>query len=160
MTLTPSASLLANLRAELQQWSPFAQMAPAHVERFAQSAVQIYFAPDESVLGPADGVVHHLMLVRRGAVSGRPDREGALAAFQCDPGDLFPLGAALGGRAVTSIYTAVGDTFCLRLPLDVVQALARESPPLADFLNRRVEQFLAMSRRALQAAVASQTLAE
>lgn len=160
MRLTPSTSLLANLRAELQQWSPFAQMAPAHVDRFAQAATQVYFEPDETVLSPTDGVVRHLMLVRRGAVSGRPDRDGALAAFQCDPGDLFPLGAAMGARAVTSVYTAVGDTFCLQLPLDAVQALARESAPLADFLNRRVEQFLAMSRRALQASVASQTLAE
>lgn len=160
MRLTPSTSLLANLRAELQQWSPFAQMAPAHVDRFAQAATQVYFEPDETVLSPTDGVVRHLMLVRRGAVSGRPDRDGALAAFQCDPGDLFPLGAAMAARAVTSVYTAVGDTFCLQVPLDAVQALARESAPLADFLNRRVEQFLAMSRRALQASVASQTLAE
>ena len=160
MSLSPSSSLGANLRAELQQWAPFAQMAPAHLERFLHAATEVYFAPEETVLSPADGVVRRLLLVRRGAVSGRPDRPGAGAAFQCEPGDLFPLGAALGARAVTSVYTAVGDTFCLQLALDAVQALARESAPLADFLNRRVEQFLAMSRRALQASVASQTLAE
>ena len=160
MSLTPSSSLVANLRAELQQWTPFAQMSPAHLDRFIQAATEVYFAPDETVLGPADGVARHLLLVRRGAVSGRPARDGAVAGFQCEAGDLFPLGAALGARAVTSIYTAVGDTFCLQLPLEAVQALARESAPLADFLNRRVEQFLAMSRKALQTSVASQTLAE
>ena len=160
MSLSPSTSLGANLRAELQQWTPFAQMTPAHVERFVLGATEVYFAPDETVLSPADGVVDKLLLVRRGAVSGRPDREAAGASFQCDAGDLFPLGAALSTRAVTSVYTAVGDTFCLQVPIAAAQALARDSAPFADFLNRRVQQFLAMSSSALQASHASQTLAE
>ena len=38
--------------------------------------------------------------------------------------------------------------------------LARDSAPFADFLNRRVQQFLALSRKRLQVAYASQSLAE
>ncbi|MBK6866211.1 MAG: CBS domain-containing protein [Ideonella sp.] len=160
MNLAPSTSLIANLRAELQHWAPFALMAPEHVDRFTQAATQVYFAPDETVLAPSDGVVQQLLLVRRGAVSGRPHSGSAGVGFQCEAGDLFPLGAVLGARAVTSVYTAVGDTFCLQVPIAAVHALAQESAPFADFLNRRVQQFLAMSNRALQASVASQTLAE
>ncbi len=61
---------------------------------------------------------------------------------------------------MTATYTATEDTFCLRLPAEAVHALAARSPPFADFLNRRVLQFLELSRRALQAAYSSQTLAE
>ncbi len=156
----PSRSLATNLGNDLLQWVPFAQMAPEHIDRFVLSATQAYFEPHEQVLSPAHGSVRHLLLIRRGSVSGRPARAQDGGGFQYDAGDLFPVGAALGARAVTSTYTATSDTFCLQLPLEAMHALARDSAPFADFLNRRVQQFLALSRSALQAAYASQTLAE
>jgi CBS domain-containing protein len=75
-------------------------------------------------------------------------------------GDLFPVGALLASRAVTATYTTNEDSFCLRLPAAAVQALVSRSAPFADFLNGRVLSFLELSRRATQAAFASQTLAE
>ncbi|WP_119293349.1 DUF294 nucleotidyltransferase-like domain-containing protein [Azohydromonas sediminis] len=156
---TPSRSLIAELVAELAQHPPFAQMAPAHVERFVAAAEQVYFAPDEKVLSPDDGVVQHVWWVRRGAVTGRRRGDGALS-FQIEAADLFPVGAALNQRAVTSTYTADGDCFCLRVPAQALRALAAESAPLADFLNARMMKFLEMSRRALQSSFSSQTLAE
>ncbi len=160
MSLTPSPSLTANLRNELLQWAPFAQMAPVHVERFVQACTQAYYEPDETLLAPAGGVVTHLLLIRRGGVAGRQGLADAAAGFHYEAGDMFPVGAALAARAVTSTYTAVGDCFCLQLPLAAMHSLARDSAPFADFLNRRVQQFLALSRSALQVAYASQTLAE
>jgi CBS domain-containing protein len=74
-------------------------------------------------------------------------------------GDLFPIAAVLGQRAVTSTYTAQSDCFSLLLPLVEVQRLQALSPPFAQFLQHRVAQFLALSRQALQQAWASQTLA-
>jgi len=159
MNPTPSPSLAANLRSELMRWAPFAQMAPEHVERFAMASTQAYYEPDEIVLSPASGPVTHLCLVRRGGVSGRQAGNDG-AAVGHEPGDLFPVGAALSVRAVTSIYRAVGDTFCLQLPLAAMHALAQESAVFADFLNGRVQQFLALSRHGLQVQYASQTLAE
>jgi len=156
---TPSRSLIAELAAELAQHPPFAQMAPVHVERFVAAAEQVYFAPDEKVLSPDDGVVQHVWWVRRGAVTGRHGGDGALS-FQVEAADLFPVGAALNGRAVTSTYTADGDCFCLRVPAQALRTLAAESAPLADFLNARMMKFLEMSRHALQASLSSQTLAE
>ena len=160
MSLTPSPSLTTNLRSELLQWAPFAQMAPAHVDRFVHAATQAYYEPNEMVLSQANGAVTHLLLIRRGSVVGRQGLADAAAGFQYDAGDLFPVGAAMGARAVTSTYTAQSDTFCLQLPLAAMHALAADSAPFADFLNRRVQQFLALSRNALQVAYASQTLAE
>jgi CBS domain-containing protein len=156
---TPSRSLIVELAAELAQHPPFAQMAPAHVERFVAAAEQVYFAPDEKVISPDDGVAQHVWWVRRGAVTGRRGGDGALS-FQVEAADLFPVGAALNARAVTSTYTADGDCFCLRVPAQALRELAAESAPFADFLNARMMKFLEMSRRALQSSFSSQTLAE
>lgn len=157
---TPSASLIAQLRAELMAHVPFSQMKPDEVERFVAAAQQAYFAPGETLLSPGSGVVSQLYLLRQGSVTGRRGLAEAAGGFQYEPGDLFPVGAMLGERAVTATYEAIDDCFCLLVPAAVVRELATASAPFADFLNRRVGQYLELSRRALQASFASQTLAE
>lgn len=162
-SLSPSTNLLLNLRRELMRRAPFSQMAPAHVDRFIAEAQQAYFAPEECVLAPEHGPVTALMLVREGSVTGRrgiADVVGSAGSFEYSAGDLFPVGACLAGRPVTATYTANEDTFCLLLPLAAMHALAADSAPFAEFLNHRVQQYLALSRRAAQAAWSSQTLAE
>jgi len=149
----------AGLAAELMQHPPFARMLPAQVERFAGAAQPLDYRAGERIVAPADGVVDHVWWLRRGCVGGRRGGETA-AGFQIDAADLFPVGAALGERAVTSTYTADGDCQCLRVPVAVLRALAAESAPLADFLNARIAALLEASRRALQAAFSSQALAE
>jgi CBS domain-containing protein len=160
MSMSPSSSLVTNLRAELTRFAPFAQMEPTHVDRFVEACAQAYYEPGEVVLSPASGAVTRLLFIRRGRVSGRSGLADAGGGFEYEAGDLFPVGAAMGARAVTATYTAQADTFCLELPVEAMQALARDSAPFADFLNRRVQQFLELSRRALQVAYASQSLAE
>ncbi len=157
---SPSSSLLANLRAELMRAMPFSRMAPAHVDRFIASAQQAYFAPDEVLLDPDMGAVKALHLIRQGSVTGRRESADASTPLEYVAGDLFPVGAVLGQRAVTARYVANGDTFCLLLPADAVQALAHESAPFADFLHHRVLQFLDVSQRVLQAHYATQALDE
>lgn len=158
---SPSASLLANFRQELARYTPFSQMATADLDFFLTNSQQQYFAPGETLLEPAGGAVQHLFFIRQGAVSGKLGlAELSGGAFQYEAGDLFPVGAAMAQRAVTATYQAVADTFVLALPCSAMQALAEKSGPFADFLNRRVLQFLDLSRRALQAAYSSQALAE
>jgi CBS domain-containing protein len=157
---TASPALLAALRLEMMRAPPFAQMTPAQVDRWIGASRETYHAPGETLLQPADGPVSALRWVRRGMVTGRRGLADTAGGFQFEAGDLFPVGALLGERAVTAIYEAVEDTFCLETPATVVRAIAAESPPLADYLNRRVQQFLALSQRALQATYASQTLAQ
>jgi len=156
----PSASLLANLRNELMAHAPFAQMKPDEVDRFVGAAEQAYYAPEEIVLSPESGAALQLLYVRQGSVTGRRGLAEAAGGFLYEAGDLFPVGAVLGERPVTATYQAQEDTFCLRVPAAVVRELAAASAPFADFLNRRVGQYLDLSRRSLQAAYASQTLAE
>lgn len=160
MSSSPSASLIAQLRAELTGTPPFAQMAPEHVERFVTQSQQSYHAPGETVLAPADGVVQQLLYVRQGRIARRRNAADDHAFAPYEAGDLFPVGALMGGRAVTAVYQAVEDTFCLRLPVAQVHALAAESAPFAAFLQRRMLAFLDDSRRALQARQAAQALSE
>jgi len=157
----PSGSLLANLRQELARYTPFSQMDAADLDFFLGHAEQFYFAPGETLIEPASGEVIQLFFIRQGAVSGKrglADLSGG--AFQYETGDLFPISAALAGRAVTASYEATADTFVLALPVSDMQTLAQKSVPFADFLNRRVLKFLELSRQALQVAYSSRTLAE
>ena len=159
--VSPSSSLLANLRQELGRYPPFSEMVPADLDYFLSHAEQQYFAPGEVLLEPDSGEVTQLFFIRQGAVSGKSglaDLSGG--AFQYETGDLFPISAALARRAVTATYVAQADTFVLGLPSEHMQALAQRSSPFADFLNRRVLRFLELSRQALQVAYSSQTLAE
>ncbi len=157
----PSHNLLALLRQELLAHMPFSQMPLADVEAFLAASQQRYFAPDQVVAEPSDGPVKHVLFIRRGAVTGTKGLavlQGG--AFQFEAGDMFPLSAAVARRAVSATYRATGDVFALAVPVAAVHELALACPPFADFLNRRVLNFLAQSRRALQVAYASQTLAE
>jgi CBS domain-containing protein len=156
----PAASLLALLADELRQHPPFDRIAPAALLRLLAQSRQAYFAPDERLLSPEHGQVQALYLIRRGSVTGRHPPDSAEAPVEYGPGDLFPVGAALAGRAVRATYSANEDCFCLLLPLPAMQALAAESGVFADFLNHRVAQFLAQSRQAVQAAWSSMALAE
>ena len=131
-------------------------MAQADVEAFVSLASECYYAPGETVLRPADGPVSRLLLLRRGQVAGGPPD----GAFQLEPGDLFPVAAWLGRRAVSAPYTAVDDCFCLEVPADAMYRLAERCPVLNDFLHQRLRHVLALSRQAMRSAFAAQALAE
>jgi CBS domain-containing protein len=156
----PSTHLLANLRRELAAHAPFSQMQTVHVEHFAAASHMAYFSPDEQILAPSSGAVGYLFWVQQGGVVAHKGLAETAGGFHYEAGDLFPVGAALGRRPVTATYCADGDTFCLILPVDAMNELASLSAPFADFLNRRVAQFLELSRRAVQASYASQSLTE
>lgn len=157
----PPASLLAALRPDLVRHPPFTQMVAGDVDFFLAHSEQRYYAPGETLVDPASGPVREIFFVRQGAVSGvKGLAEVSGGAFQYEPGDLFPVSAAVARRAVTATYRATADTFVLVLPVEAMDALAARSPAFADFLNRRIAGFLDLSRRALQVAYASQTLAE
>ena len=159
-TGTPSPNLVGELGAELARHAPFAQMAPEHVAQFVLAATQVYHAPGELVWGPQGGTARTLWLLRQGSVTGASGAEGGSSEpFEFSAGDMFPVGAVLAGRAVTSTYTAHVDCFSLALPAEEVQRLAAASPPFASFLQRRTAHYLELSRRAVQTAWASQTLA-
>jgi CBS domain-containing protein len=159
--LSPSGSLLHNFRQELTQHPPFAQMTTSDVDYFLSHARQHYFAPEEILVEPVNGVVQQLFYIRQGAVTGTLGlAEQMGGAFEYEAGDLFPVSAAVAGRAVTATYRACADTFVLALPVSAMKSLAQRSPVFTEFLNLRTTKFLELSRKALQAAYASHSVAE
>jgi|CXWL01.1.fsa_nt_gi CBS domain-containing protein len=156
----PGSGPPGNPRAELMCHLPFSRMAQADVEQFIAAARLVQFAPDAVLLEPAMGPVPELHFILQGSVSGRLGLADLSGPIEYEVGDLFPVSAVLGHRAVSATYTANVETACLLLPAAAMHALAAASPPFADFLNHRVLQFLELSRRAVQAAYSSQALAE
>lgn len=158
---SPSATLLKQRAAELARHAPFAHMRPADVAFFVQAARDTYHAPGDVVLAPEHGVVHTLRFVRRGSVRGERDANTAEAySFAYEAGELFPIGALLGQRAVSARYVAHEDLFCTEVDAAVVRELIERSPPFAAFLQRRVQQLLQLSTQALAATLQQQALAE
>ncbi len=154
--LSPSGSLLNNFRQELARHPPFAQMTAEEVNYFLTHAQQLYFAPDEIVMEPAMGEVPCLFYIRQGAVTGtRGLAEQMGGAFEYEAGDLFPVSAAVAGRAVTATYRACADTFVLAISAEEMRNLAQRSRAFTEFLNLRTAKFLELSRKALQAAYAA-----
>ena len=155
--MTPSQTLRSHLRAQLQRHEPFSRLSAASLDALLAGVRESYHAPGEVVLGPADGPVRHLRWIRRGAVRGTGV---AGDVFDLEQGELFPVGAVLADRAVTSRYEAVDDVFCLDIEAAALRETARRDPVLADFLHRRMRHLLALSAQAAQAAMASQVLAQ
>jgi len=154
---TPSKSLVINLHRQLIQVMPFAEMDPAHVDLFIESSAEHYFEPDEVILQPSSGPVDTLFFVRQGSVVGRRGiAEEFAEARRIDTGEFFPVSAVMAGRAVTSIYSALGDCFCLAIGRSEVLKLAEISPPFAAFVSQRILRFLEMSRKLVQRTYASE----
>lgn len=156
------SAITDNLRAPLLAHAPFAQMETAALDRLIDAADVAYFAPGEVLAAPDRGLAVTCFLIRRGRVrSERLDREGLpVATHELSEGEMFPIGALLARRAVSSRYRAVGDVFCLCLPQAAFHALLRESPVFQDFCARRMNHLLDLSRQDMQAAYVAETASQ
>ena len=103
------------------------------------------------MLSPQDGPAGYLHGLRSGRIRGKREQDGATASFQIDAGELFPVGAAMARRAVTTLYRAEEDTLCLLLPQADMHEGAAQSLALADVLNARMPRLLELSCRAWSA---------
>ncbi len=163
---TPAAALL---RQELALWrhhAPFDAMTDAALGALVSAAEQIYFAPGEPIVSPADGPPSALFVVKSGLVSaqhGLAELDKPGIGWQYEAGDCFPMAALMQARAVTATYSAETDVFAWRIPSEVVQATAQISPPLAAHLSERVLQLIHLAereqaQRATHAALAQQAM--
>jgi CBS domain-containing protein len=159
--LSPSGQMLDYIKQRLIQHAPFSEIPGDVLDCLLEGCGETYFAPNELIVRPEDGPPQFLYYVIRGSAVGRKGlADIASTGFQYEAGEMFPVNAFLAKRAVTATYSAREDTFCLMFTFDAVQALARQSPVFSDYLTRRTMQFLDLSRKAIQVAYSSQTLAE
>jgi CBS domain-containing protein len=154
---SPAPSVMAGLRQALRPHAPFAAMSEADVERVVRASRLRYYAAGERILAPDDARPGDCYVVRQGTVRGeRPGVGGEAAAlWELSAGEMFPLGALLARRGVTSVYRATRDTFCLVFPAAVFDALIETSAAFADFCTRRLAHLLDLSRATLQAEYAA-----
>ena len=153
----PAPSILASLKQALLPHAPFAAMSERDLGHIVRASRLRYFAPGEAILMPAPDRPAHCYVIRQGTVRGeRPGSAGnAAALFELAPGEMFPLGALLGRRGVTSVYRAARDTFCLEFPTAVFDTLIATSAVFQDFCTRRLAHLLDLSRARLQAEYAA-----
>lgn len=153
----PAPSLIAGLKQVLKPHAPFAAMSEHDLDLIVRSAQLAYFAPGVTILEPSDERPTSCYILRQGAVRGeRPGVPGdAAVLWELTAGEMFPLGALLAHRGVTSRYRAAQDTFCLAIPVAVFDRLIASSPVFQDFCTRRLAHLLDLSRARLQAEYAA-----
>ncbi|MEO5784143.1 MAG: DUF294 nucleotidyltransferase-like domain-containing protein [Casimicrobiaceae bacterium] len=136
-------------------------MTQGDLEALVRAARLAYFEPGAAILEPGTQRPADCYVIRQGVVRGsRPGPEGAASPlFELTAGEMFPLGALLGHRAVTSVYRAVTDTFCLVLPARAFDALVERSPPFRDFCTQRLAYLLQLLRASVQAEYVSNVTA-
>jgi|TARA_Y100001951_G_scaffold103317_1_gene111872 CBS domain-containing protein len=158
---SPSGQMLDYIKQRLVKHAPFSEIPLRDLDCLLEGCAETYFAPNEVIVRPEDGPPQFLYYVEKGSAVGRKGlADLSSTGFQYEAGEMFPVNAFLAKRAVTATYSAREDTFCLMFTFDSVQALARKSPVFSDYLTRRTMQFLDLSRKAIQVAYSSQTLAE
>ncbi len=154
---TPATTVLAAIRHVLLPHEPFSSMSAGDLDRIGRASKVRYFAPGEVILSPASERPSHCFIIRQGVVRGeRPNASGdPTALWELDAGDMFPLGALVAQRGVTSVYRSLEDTFVLAIPVDVFDQLIAVSAPFQDFCTRRLAHLLDISRARFQAEYAS-----
>ncbi len=154
---SPAPTVVSGLKQALVPHAPFSGMAAADVERVVRGSKIRYFAPGEAILTPSDARPDHCYVIKQGVVRGeRPSPDGTLRAdWELGAGEMFPLGALLAGRGVTSHYRAGGDVFCLVFPAAVFDQLIAGSAVFQDFCTRRLAHLLDLSRAKIQAEYAA-----
>jgi len=154
---SPAPTVVSGLKQVLVPHAPFSAMAAADLDRVVRASRIRYFAPGETILAPADARPDHCYVIKQGVVRGeRPAPDGTLQPqWDLGAGEMFPLGALLASRGVTSHYRAGGDVFCLAFPASVFDQLIAGSAVFQDFCTRRLAHLLDLSRAKVQAEYAA-----
>jgi CBS domain-containing protein len=147
-TQAGKTAVLQNIQGTLQflqRFPPFNQMEHAHLAYLVEQCQLRFYAPDESIIKPADGPVEHFYIVKQGRVVGeRPHtaKGGTETTFEITTGECFPLAALLGERATRTEHLAAEDTFCLQLNKLAFIKLFALSSTFRDFALRGVSSLL------------------
>ncbi len=134
--------------------APFDKMEPAHLLWMLERMQLGYYAKEEVIISPDQGVANQFLVVKQGEVHGEQkvaDASDADAWMELAEGECFPLGALLASRPVASLYRAGKDTFCYQLPVADFHTLLGMSAPFRDFCTRRIANLLEHSKQIIQA---------
>lgn len=132
--------------------APFDRMEREHLLWMLERMQLAYYAKDEVIASPQQGRATHFFVIKQGLVRGsRITSTQQDAVLELHVGECFPVGALLGGRAVTSEYRAEEDTFCFELSAQHFLELVELSVVFKDFCTRRIAALFEQSTQAMQA---------
>ena len=134
--------------------APFDRMEPAHLLWMLERMQLGYYAKDELIISPEQGLARNFLVIKQGKVLGEQSVAHATEAdtwMELAEGECFPLGALLANRSVASVYRAGKDTFCYELPVADFHTLLGMSAPFRDFCTRRIANLLEHSKQVIQA---------
>lgn len=145
-------NLVESTAEALRRHLPFSAMAAETVRRLASRLQLAYVAKGAEVL--AEGAeVDRLRIIKQGVVRGEPAPElrgEKLVGVTHGPGEMFPIGAAVGRRPSAYRYVAVSDVFAWELPLEAFQEAFAASPELQQFCTGHLAALLDTARRAMR----------
>ena len=150
-----SVHLLCYWMDALRSHEPFASLTPEQIHSLVLDAREHYAAPHTPLLRPEDGVPDRLFWIRQGSVLGYPagrDQE----VFELDAGGLWPVGALIGRRPVTTRYEAREDCFYLVFPWERVKALMDCNPAFKRYLHEQAASLQEAASRQMRLALLSQ----
>jgi CBS domain-containing protein len=139
---------------QLVRHAPFDYMERADLSWMLERMSLGYYAKEEIIVSPEQGVVDRFLVIKQGLVLAEQRVADATESdtwMELVEGECFPLGALLAHRAVASIYRAGKDTFCYELPVTDFHTLLRRSAPFRDFCTRRIANLLEHSKQVIQA---------
>jgi len=134
--------------------APFDKMEPAHLMWMLERMQLGYYAKNELIISPEQGIVNRFFVIKQGMIHGEQKVANATDAdtwLELAEGECFPLGALLANRPVASLYRAGNDTFCYELSTADFHTLLGKSTPFRDFCTRRIANLLEHSKQVIQA---------
>jgi CBS domain-containing protein len=158
----PPSLLVASTIAVLRKSAPFDVMREEDLTHLASGLKVRYFAKGAIILSPESGRVTSLFIIQRGTVqaeeASRVSLHGLAGTFT--EGECFPVGALIGGRATTLVYTALKDTFCYVLDEARFREVLERSAQFHAFCTRRLAVLLEQSTRGTREAYSNRAAEE
>jgi CBS domain-containing protein len=128
-------------------------MDQSSLEFLAANVVLGYYPKGTVILAPDQPPPKSFHIIQRGTVQLIPFN----AAHSDDahpvamgPGECFSVSAMLENRPVIAPYTAVTDTFCYELPVELFPELLNRSPVFREFTTEFLTSMLRESRRLIK----------
>ena len=144
--MTDTSRALKPVLTFLQQYEPFSQMLAAHQEYLAMYLEQVFYAENNDIVLPQDGVADCLYIIKNGCVSGETEhriRSQEMISSeenrkeQLQPGHCFPISALVNKRAVNFQHRAIKSTICYRLSQSHFEYLMQQSIIFHDFILKQ-----------------------
>ncbi len=136
----------------LRAWPPFDQMGSKSLGFLASRLQLAYYPRGAAVVTPEEGPVARLRIIKQGRVrGGASGTERGAVDVVLGPGECFPLGALVGGRATAFTYRAEADTFCWELAAGDFARLMERSARFRAFCTSRLAMLVDRSHQALRA---------